>query len=108
MIVARYTEPDEFMHDLACDVDDVERRVVRLTKMARSAGPGGSLTRVTVCAGAVVGGRLVKLESYIGDLWGSAADDKVQAQATQLVKDLEERIADLGLQLRAGFFEERG
>ncbi|MDQ6807549.1 MAG: hypothetical protein M3065_21945 [Actinomycetota bacterium] len=106
MIGAYYTQPDEFVHDLIADKDDVDRGVVRLTKTARPAGPAGaSLTRVSVEAGAIVGGRLLTLRVLCGDLWGQGVEDeKVQAHATELIRVLEEQLSGAGFNLRAGLF----
>jgi predicted exporter len=98
-LVARFTEPREFVEDLARDVDLVERKVARPAMQ-------GTVTRVSVHDGAIVADRPVLLETLIGDLWGTADDAKVQAAATAAVNELEHALA-IGLQVRAGVLETR-
>jgi hypothetical protein len=105
-LVARFTDPREFVQDLARDVDLVERRIVRLSKVARPAMQG-TATRVSVNAGAIVADRPVILETLIGDLWGSPEDAKVQAAATAAIDELEQALQAIGLHVRAGMLEAR-
>ena len=105
-LVARFTDPREFVQDLTRDVDLVERGIVRVSKVARPAMQG-AVTRVSVNAGAIVANRPVILETLIGDLWGSRDDAKVQAAATAAVDELEHALQAIGLQVRAGMLEAR-
>ena len=105
-LVARFTDPREFVEELARDVDIVERKIVRVSKVARPAMEG-TVTRVSVNAGAIVADRPVILETLIGDLWGFADDAKVQAAATAAVDELEHALQAIGLQVRAGMWEAR-
>lgn len=101
----RFTDVDEFVADLRVDRQLVERGIVRLTKIARPA-MNGAITRVWVHAGAIVDGRAVVLERYIGDLWRAEADANVQAAATAIVDELEVAILELDLEPRAGHLQE--
>jgi hypothetical protein len=104
---ARFTEPDEFVEDLAHDAALIERGIVRVSKVGRPAMQG-TITRVSVHAGAIVADRPVVLEHLIGDLWGHAPEDaKVQARATEVVHDLVVQLVALGLEVRAGMIEPR-
>jgi hypothetical protein len=105
-LVARFTEPREFVEDLARDVDLVERKIVRVSKVARPAMQS-TVTRVSVHAGAIVADRPVILETLIGDLWGAPDDAQVQAAATAAVNELTYDLQALGLQVRAGLLEAR-
>lgn len=106
ILQARFTEPDEFVEDLAHDIALVERGIVRLSKVGRPV-MNGTITRVGVHAGAIVADRPVLLEVTIGDLWGMNADADVQTAATDLVRDLGARLVALGLEVRAGMIEAR-
>lgn len=111
IVVARFTEPDEFLDELRIaqgrSAHAVEGGVVRVTKLARPAGPNGVLTRITVNAGAIVHGRLVLLERYVGDLWGGPGDADVQQRATAIVAEIDEHAPGYGLDVRGGMFEAR-
>lgn len=105
MIRARYTEPAEFLADLERDKAEVEGNLVRLTKIARPV-PDLAVTRVAVLASVIMRGRLAVLEMYVGDLAGLGTDDAVQEAADKVIRVLEEGVADMGLELRAGLYEE--
>jgi hypothetical protein len=100
-----FTEVDEFIADLRADRELVERGIVRLTKLARPA-MHGAITRVSVHAGAIVDGRPVVLERYVGELWGHPRDADVQVAATGLLDEIDAAIRELGLEPRAGHLEE--
>jgi len=101
------TEPGEFVAEIARDHARglVERGIVRVTKVGRPA-MDGTITRVTVEAAAIVDGRCVRLRCPCGDLWGMDADEQVQRHASELVGDLESRLLDAGLELRAGLYDD--
>lgn len=102
----RFTEPREFVDELRTDVALIERGVVRLTQQARPTY-NGAVVRVSVVAGAIVDGRPVILDRYIGELWGMPdADEGVNRNAAQAVTWLEGQLRELGLQARAGVLEE--
>lgn len=113
IVVARFTEVDEYIGELrgehARSAHAIDRGIVRVSKLARAGGPGGMLTNVTVHAGAFVRGRLVVLERFVGQLWGSGApgDDEVQDRASEVVAELTAGLRDVGLEVRAGLFEVR-
>lgn len=112
IVVARFTEVDEYLAELrgehARSAHAIDRGIVRVSKLARPGGPGGMLTNVTVHAGAIVRGRLVVLERFVGQLWGSApGDDEVQDRASEVVAELTAGLRDVGLEVRAGLFEVR-
>jgi hypothetical protein len=105
VLSTRFSEVDEFIAELTADRELVEREIVRVTELARPV-MHGALTRVWVHAGAIVDGRPVTLQIYVGDLWASAQDDDVQAEAAGLVDRLDAAIRGLGLEPRAGQLQE--
>jgi hypothetical protein len=102
-----FTEPGEFVAELARDHSRrlVERGIVRVTKVGRPA-MNGTITRVSVEAAAIVDGRCVRLRCACGELWGMDGDDQVQRRASELVRELESRLLDGGLELRAGLYDD--
>lgn len=115
-MIVRFTEPDEFVDELAREPAAVARKIVRVTQKARPTQLG--LTQVTVCASAKVLNTaflvvdqanydLVKLERYVGDLWGQrGADDEVRERAQALVADVTRRAVAAGFVVAAGEYVE--
>lgn len=98
----RFTEPAEFLDELKRDRDLIERKIVRLSKLGKPS-PDGAATAAYVVAGAIVAGRPVVLERYIGDLWGiTASDNRVQRDAGQMMRELRAGLAELELDERGG------
>lgn len=101
----RFTEPQEFLDELKQDRELVEREIVRASKIAR---PDATriLTNVSVQAGAIVAGRPIVLERYVGALWGERErDEQVHAAASELITQIKTRVEELGLELRPGLTE---
>jgi hypothetical protein len=61
-ITARFTEPGEFLAELEHDRRQVERGIVRLTKIA-TPDHAGAIAQVTVEATAIIEGRLCRLST---------------------------------------------
>jgi hypothetical protein len=101
-ITAHFTEPNEYLAELERDQRQVERGIVRVTKIAMPDSTG-AITHVTVEATAIIEHRLCRLSTYCGALWGiDHPDEEVQTRASTLVRELEEKLLDLGLEVRAG------
>jgi hypothetical protein len=105
-----FTDTGEYLEELGTERDNVKRGIVRITKRAAPAtGLGGVVTHVTVeSAARIDGGDLVRFRGYVGDLWGHANDAAVQERATALAAEVEAGVKALGLEVRAGLFEELG
>jgi hypothetical protein len=105
-----FTDTSEYLEELASERDSVRRGMVRITKIARRApGLGGAVTHVAVeSAARIDGGDLVRFRGYVGDLWGHTNDAAVQECATALAAEIEAGVEALGLEVRAGLFEELG
>jgi hypothetical protein len=105
-----FTDTSEHLEELATERDSVRRGIVRITKIARPApGLAGAVTHVAVeSAARIDGGDLVRFRGYVGDLWGYANDAAVQERASELAAEIEAGVEALGLEVRAGLFEERG
>jgi hypothetical protein len=105
-----FTDTTAYLEELASERDSVRRGLVRITKIARPApGLAGAVTHVTVeSAARIAGGDLVRFRGYVGDLWGHANDAAVQQRAGELAAEIEAGVKELGREVRAGLFEERG
>jgi hypothetical protein len=102
-----FTEPNEFVAEISRDHARglVERGIVRVNKVGRLA-MNGTITRVTVEAAAIVDTRCVRLRCVCGDLWGLDGDEQVQQRASELVRELESEPLDIGLEPRAGLYDD--
>ena len=104
LICARFSEPSEWANKIIRDRDLVEHQIARVTKTARPVMYGAA-TRAQVVASAVVEGRIILLETCVGDLWGMAADEEVQERASRIVGQLEHELDAAGLEVRGGVWE---
>jgi hypothetical protein len=105
-----FTATGEYLEELGTERDNIKSGIVRITKRAAPAtGLAGAVSNVTVeSAARIDGGDLVRFRGYVGDLWGHANDAAVQERATALAAEIEAGVKALGLELRAGLFEELG
>lgn len=106
--MVRFSDPKEFLEELAKDRDHVERRIVRLTNLYRPSQRVPSVQHLSVVATARVGREVVRLEVYCGDFWylDKEKDQKVLDKAKALHTTIEEGCARLGLEVRAGVLED--
>ena len=82
----------------------MEHQIARVTKTARPVMDGAA-TRAHVVASAIVEGRIIMLETCVGDLWGMAADEEVQERASRIVSHLEHELNAAGLEVPGGIWE---
>jgi hypothetical protein len=100
LICARFSEPSEWANKIIRDRDLVEHQIARVTKTARPVMDGAA-SRAHV----VVEGRIILLETCVGDLWGMAADEEVQERASRIVGQLEHELNAAGLEVPGGIWE---
>ena len=104
VIYALFTEPNEWISEIIRDRDLVERQFARVTKTARPVLDGAA-TRADVVASAIVEGRIILLETCVGDLWGMAADEQVQERASRIVARARGRAAQRRCRGARGIWE---
>ena len=104
VICARFSEPSEWAGEIIRDRELVERQIARVTKTARPAMDRAA-TRAHVVASAIVEGRIILLQTCVGDLWGMAADEEVQERASRIVGQLEHELDAAGLEVRGEVWE---
>ena len=104
LICARFSEPSERANKIIRDRDLVEHQIARVTKTARPVMDGAA-TRAHVVASAVVEGRIIMLETCVGDLWRMAADEEVQERASRIAGQLEHELNAAGLEVPGGIWE---
>jgi hypothetical protein len=105
-----FTDTSEYLEELAAERDNVKRGIVRITQCATPAkGLAGAVSHATVeSAARIDGGDLVRFRGYVGDLWGHANDAAVLQRASELTAEIEAGVKAIGLEVRAGLFEELG
>jgi len=101
-IVGHFNELDDFIDELERDREQVERGIVRVAVIV-TADYSLALRRLRVEAGAIVAGRLVRLQRPCGDLIHAPANDtEVTGRAQKLVEEISRRVEALGLERRYG------
>lgn len=107
MAKVRFSEGREFLEELRQDHDLVVRRLVRITRLWRPVPDSPSLHSVYLVATCEVVENIVYLERYFGIVWGIKEQDQaVMDKLDAAQRDLEKRLADLGLEIRGGMIEE--
>lgn len=100
----RFTECDEFLAELARDVESVARRIVRLTYLFTPTDHGTQ--HVTVIASYEVDdGGLISLRRWTGEYWGAGFPREALDAADALRAQVASAVEDLGLEVRNGVFE---
>lgn len=106
MATVKFNDVDEFCEELARDGPD--RDIVRLTYLFKTSRLSPNIRHVLVVATCTVQGQIVRLERYVGDVWGlSATDEEVMEKALQTKNRLHERCKKLNLNVRAGVLEDQ-
>jgi len=103
-IRVKFSDVDEFLAELACDRSSVDRNIVRVAKRWRH-DRTIPIQHVQVLAGFLMNGQAVALEKYVGEYYCHGGE-KVKEQADEIVAKIEAAVQDLGLECRAGVFEE--
>lgn len=104
----RFTEADEFLAELARDVELIDRRIVRISYLfTPSAATGGAVKSVEILAAyEVEGGSLVRFRRYTGDYWGQGFPRTALDDADAMRQRVTSAVEDLGLEVRCGLFED--
>jgi hypothetical protein len=103
-----FTDTGEYLQELGADRDNVRRGIVRLTMRGTpSTALAGAITHLSVESGARIdGGEIVRYRRHVGDLWGHENDADVKERAQLLVGELKTGIKALGLEVRAGLYDD--
>jgi len=112
-MMVRFSKPEEFIAELekemlpgTCNID---RRIVRITYIRRPSKLSPNIQHISVVATARVVGEIYRLEHYSGDVWQIEEQDApVYDKARSVYQYIEESCRRLGLEARAGVFEDEG
>jgi hypothetical protein len=112
MALIRFNDVGEFLAELSRDRGLVEHGIVRLTNRATysNAYPIRHLSVVATCIMVRPGvDHMVRLETFVGQLWGFEKEDKEAYGSARAIHDqVEQRCSELGLEVRAGVLEMDG
>jgi hypothetical protein len=104
----RFSTIDEFLAELALEPALVEDKILRMTRVYESMRTA-PLMHLYVVAGVVIRGKLVELRQFCGQVMEVAheleSNQRRLAQAEALLVRLRMEATRLGLQVRAGVFD---
>ena len=107
-MMVRFNSVEEFLAELAADVELVERKIVRVTNLFRQKSP--SFHDVTVVASAIVRSHIVRLDRLVGAVMDTRdlteSDREVRARADGILTEIELKVQKMGLNARAGIYEQ--
>lgn len=104
MAMVKFSDIEEFLHELRLDASKVEGKLVRLTFRHRAAGTP-PFRGLAVIATAIVGPHLVSLEDDCGTFLPDTKEaDAVKERGTAKFRQIEDGARDIGLDVRNGTF----
>lgn len=97
---------EEFLKELETDKDLVERKIVRLTNLYQQSTMTPVIRHLFVVATYKAVREIVEFKQFCGDLWNMEQDKKTTEKGIGLQKQVEEVCKRLGLEVRAGMYQE--
>ena len=114
MAVVKFNVVDEFIAELEKEIGpgfcNIERGIVRVSYLNRETAVSPNIRHLLVVATAkLFTGDIMRLQSYCGQIWNMEDQDKpVLQNAEEKLNKIREACQKLGLEVRAGAFEESG
>ena len=104
-----FNQVEEFIAELEKDAGQVERNLIRCTKLFEPSYLSPTIRLVSIFSTYSVDGQVITLTCYWGDTSGinREKDGEVIAKADGYLKTIEEACKRLGLEARAGVLKER-
>ncbi|MCI0462771.1 MAG: hypothetical protein L0Z62_37970 [Gemmataceae bacterium] len=95
---------EEFLAEIARDKEQIDRGILRISILRRFHDP---FVHLFLLATAVVGGIVVRLDQRLGECFAAdaAASAGIGKKGEELMARLGREAEQLGLEVRAGFFE---
>jgi hypothetical protein len=105
-----FNNVEEFCTELEKDTEQVDRRIVRCTKLFKATKLSSNIHHIFAVATYATQGQIVELKRYCGDIWQVNAEEDKKAidLAEKALKAVEETCQRLGFEVRAGYLEEQG
>lgn len=102
-----FNDLDEFMEQLETHAPEIVGGEVRVTRVTRSNGQL-PIAHLFVVSTYIMPDYLVKFERSVGDLWSMPNDEKINAQAQEIMDRITPAATDEGLDVGAGVFTHAG
>lgn len=107
MATVKFTSVLEFLEELEKEKGNIRLKIVRLTNLFSPIPNLAPIKSLTVVATAKVKEDIVHLNRYCGQIWDiDKTDSETYKRAEAVHKQIEEVAKRLGLEVRAGVWEE--
>jgi len=104
MIRVRFNDAEEFAAELSREKPN--DNILRLTKQYQQSKDSPHIHYVSVLGSFVRDGQIIKMTTYCGDYWGKGTDRSAVDRADKVMMELEQVARELGVEVRAGVYEE--
>ncbi len=108
-MIVKFNDPGEFIEELKREYGQpgiAEPVILRLTTLTSMSSMSPNIHHVSVVATFKDSrGDVVKLEKYVGDVWGLGQDDKVWETVKKLHEFITTTSQEFGIDVRAGVLE---
>lgn len=105
-MTVKFNATEEYVNELEKNAPVVHRKIVRVTKRAQITNMY-PIQRMYVTATYVAEGDIIRLDRYVGDLQGDKrTDDALYRKADAIINSIEKASKELGLEPRAGMYEQ--
>ena len=107
MPIVQFNNTEEFLAELAADLDKLDRHLVRVTNLNQQSSQLPVIQYVSVVATARVATDIIRLDVYCGELWN--VDTQHNAPVLTKVEAVQQHLrascAQLGVAVRAGLWK---
>ena len=108
MPIVQFNNTEEFLAELAADLEKLDRHLVRVTNLYQQSTQMPVIQYVSVVATARVATDIIRLDVYCGELWN--ADTQHNAPVLTKVEAVQQHLrascAKMGLAVRAGLWKD--
>jgi len=107
MLKVKFNMVKEFCEEILNDKDNIDRKIVRVTKSFTPSRMSPNIHIVSLLAGYSVSNQLVYLNRYCGEIWGinTESDKKIADKAEVGIDEITSVCLEAGLEIRAGLLE---
>lgn len=107
MATVKFTSIEEFLEELEKEGGNIHLKIVRLTNLFSPIPNLAPIRSLTVVATVKVRDDIIRLNRYCGQIWDMEGTDKETYERAETAhKRIEEAAKKLGIELRAGIWEE--
>ncbi len=109
MLKVKFNSVQEFCQELKKDAANVDRGIIRTTKLTQMSTMSPNIHYVFALASYSIQGQIVEFKKFCGDIWGvnKDADEEVYEKAEKILKEIEDLVQGIqGVDVRAGVMED--